>query len=81
MRIGTVFDQTSTTEFLVMLDQQCDSEQLLFSYIEVSPDGHAPNPGGERIIGRITNVLKENPLLILKRLLCGKIKRKSTWKE
>ncbi len=63
MRIGTVFEQTSTTEFLVMLDQQCDSEQLLFSYIEVSPGGGAPNPGGERIIGRITNVLKENPLL------------------
>ncbi len=63
MKIGTVFDQTSTTEFLVMLDQQCDSEQLLFSYIEVSPDGNIPNPGGERIIGRITNVLKENPLL------------------
>lgn len=63
MKIGTVFEQTSTTEFLVMLDQQCDSEQLLFSYIEVSPDGGAPNPGGERIIGRITNVLKENPLL------------------
>ncbi len=63
MKIGTVFDQTSTTEFLVMLDQQCDSEQLLFSYIEVSPDGNIPNPSGERIIGRITNVLKENPLL------------------
>jgi hypothetical protein len=63
MKIGTVFEQTSTTEFLVMLDQQCDSEQLLFSHIEVSPDGGAPNPEGERIIGRITNVLKENPLL------------------
>jgi hypothetical protein len=63
MKIGTVFEQTSTTEFLVMLDQQCDSEQLLFSYIEVSPDGGVPNPRGERIIGRITNVLKENPLL------------------
>ncbi len=63
MKIGTVFDQTSTTEFLVMLDQQCDSEQLLFSYIEVSPDGGTPDPDGERIIARITNVLKENPLL------------------
>jgi DNA helicase HerA-like ATPase len=63
MKVGTVFDQTSTTEFLVMLDQQYDSEQLLFSYVEVSPDGGQPNPDDERIIGRITNVLKENPLL------------------
>lgn len=63
MKVGTVFDQTSTTEFLVMLDQQYDGEQLLFSYVEVSPDGKQPDPGGERIIGRITSVLKENPLL------------------
>jgi len=63
MRIGTVFEQTSTTEFLAMLDQQCDSEQLLFSYIEVTSEGSAPAANSERIVARITNVFKENPLL------------------
>ena len=63
MRIGTVFEQTSTTEFLAMLNQQCDSEQLLFSYVEVTADGDAPMGNTERIIARITNVFKENPLL------------------
>lgn len=63
MRIGSVFDQTSTTEFVVMLDQQYDSERLLFSYVEVSPDAGSPREDGERIIGRITSLHKENPLL------------------
>lgn len=63
MRIGSVFEQTSTTEFVVMLDQQHDNEQLLFSYIEIAPDGQQPNPNGERIIARVTSVHKENPLL------------------
>jgi hypothetical protein len=63
MKIGTVFGETSTTEFVVMLDQQCDSEQLLFSYVELAPDGQTPDPNRERIIGRITGVYKENPLL------------------
>lgn len=63
MKIGSVFDQTSTTEFVVMLDQQYDSERLLFSYVELAPDGGQPQPNGERIIARIINVLKENPLL------------------
>lgn len=58
MKIGTVFDQTSTTEFLVMLDAQLSDEQLLFSYVEL----RSPH-NGDRIIGRITNVFKENPLL------------------
>ncbi len=58
MRIGTVFDQTSTTEFLVMLDAQLSDEQILFSYVELrSPQN------GDRTIARITNVYKENPLL------------------
>jgi hypothetical protein len=63
MRIGTVFEQTSTTEFLAMLDQECDSEQLLFSYVEVMSDGSAPTANSERIVARITNVYKDNPLL------------------
>jgi uncharacterized protein len=63
MRIGTVFGETSTTEFVVMLDQQFDGEQLLFSYIELSADGGTPHVNRERIIGRITGVYKENPLL------------------
>jgi len=63
MKIGTVFGETSTTEFVVMLDQQRDGEQLLFSYVEVAPDGGQPQPDRERIIARITNVYKENPLL------------------
>ncbi len=63
MKIGSVYDQTSTTEFVVMLDQKCDHERLLFSYVEVSPnEGLAPD-NGERIIARITSVHKENPLL------------------
>lgn len=63
MKIGSVFEQTSTTEFVAMLDQRFDNERLLFSYVEVSPDSGQPRPDGERIIARITNVHKENPLL------------------
>ena len=63
MKIGSVFDQTSTTEFVVMLDQQYDNERLLFSYVEVSPDAGSPRADGERIIARITSLHKENPLL------------------
>lgn len=63
MKIGSVFDQTSTTEFVVMLNQQYDGERLLFSYVELSPNGTRPLPGEESIIGRIVNVYKENPLL------------------
>jgi hypothetical protein len=63
MKIGSVFDQTSTTEFVAMLDQQLDNERLLFSYVELSTDNRPPRPDGERIIARITNVHKENPLL------------------
>jgi hypothetical protein len=63
MRIGSVFDQTSTTEFVVMLDQRYDSERLLFSYVEVSPHGGSPTADGERIVARITSLHKENPLL------------------
>jgi len=63
MKIGSVFDQTSTTEFVAMLDQRYDNERLLFSYVELSPEGGTPNPQSERIIARITNVHKENPLL------------------
>src|SRR5216683_272463 len=63
MKIGSVFDQTSTTEFVAMLDQQYDSERLLFSYVELSPTSGKPGPNGERIIARITNLHKENPLL------------------
>lgn len=63
MKMGSVFDQTSTTEFVVMLDQQYDNERLLFSYVEVSPDGGSPRSDGERIVARITSLHKENPLL------------------
>jgi hypothetical protein len=63
MKIGSVFDQTSTTEFVAMLDQRYDNERLLFSYVELSPSGDQPSPDGERIIARITNLHKENPLL------------------
>jgi DNA helicase HerA-like ATPase len=56
-KMGIVFDQTSTTEFLVMLEQRLADEQLLFSYVELRRNN------GERIIARITNVFKENPLL------------------
>lgn len=63
MRIGSVFDQTSTTEFVAMLDQRYDNERLLFSYVELSPDGGRPHVDSERIIARITNLHKENPLL------------------
>jgi len=57
MKIGTVFDQTSTNEFLVMLDQEVDNERLLFSYVEVTAENQEP------IIARISSVHKENPLL------------------
>jgi DNA helicase HerA-like ATPase len=63
MKIGSVFDQSSTTEFIVMLDPQYDKERLLFSYVEVSPDAGSPSGDGERIIARITSLHKENPLL------------------
>ena len=57
MKLGTVFDQTSTNEFLVMLDQEVDNERLLFSYVEVTTENQEP------IIARISSVHKENPLL------------------
>jgi uncharacterized protein len=63
MKIGSIFDQTSTTEFVSMLSQQFDSERLLFSYVELSPDGGEPKPDAERIVARITSLHKENPLL------------------
>lgn len=63
MKIGSIFDQTSTTEFVAMLSQQFDSERLLFSYVELSPDGGEPKPYTERIVARITSLHKENPLL------------------
>ncbi len=63
MKIGSVFEQTSTTEFVAMLDQQYDNERLLFSYVELSPNGGHPDVKGERIIARIKNLCKENPLL------------------
>ncbi|MDJ0745248.1 MAG: ATP-binding protein [Xenococcaceae cyanobacterium MO_167.B27] len=62
-KLGTVFEQTSTTEFVIMLDQEYDNERLLFSYVEFDPNGNQPNPDKERIIGRITGIYKENPLL------------------
>lgn len=62
-RLGTVFEKTSTTEFVIMLDQEYDDERLLFSYIEFDLKGNKPNPNQERIIARITGIYKENPLL------------------
>jgi hypothetical protein len=46
-----------------MLDPRFDNERLLFSYVEIAPNGAAPSENGERIIARITNLHKENPLL------------------
>jgi len=63
VKVGSVFDQTSTTDFLTMLDPQIDGERLLYSYVEVSPEGSQPNPDGERIVARIRRVCKQNPLL------------------
>ncbi|MDJ0714464.1 MAG: ATP-binding protein [Prochloraceae cyanobacterium] len=64
MLIGKVFDQTSTTEFMAMLDREYDNEKLLSSYIELSLDGGEPKPNSEPIIiARITKLQKENPLL------------------
>lgn len=62
-KLGIVFEQTSTTEFVIMLNQEYDNERLLFSYVEFDPNGDEPNPDRERIIGRITGIYKENPLL------------------
>lgn len=62
-KLGTVFEQTSTTEFVIMLDPECDNERLLFSYVEFDPNGNEPNSNRERIIARITGIYKENPLL------------------
>ena len=56
-QIGTVYDITSTSEFIFMLDEEISKENLVFSYIEL----HLSDD--ERIIARIVDVKKENPLI------------------
>ncbi|GCE50551.1 uncharacterized protein DUF87 [Thermosporothrix hazakensis] len=63
MKIGSVYDQTTTTEFVAMLRPEYDGEKLLFSYVELALDGGTPQAGKERIVARIISVYKENPLL------------------
>jgi len=36
MRIGSVFDQTSTTEFVAMLDQQVDGVNTGRTFLKIS---------------------------------------------
>ncbi len=56
-QIGTVYDITSTSEFIFMLDEEITKENLVFSYVEL----HLSDD--EKIIARIVDVKKENPLI------------------
>ncbi len=56
-QIGTVYDITSTSEFIFMLDEEISKENLVFSYVELKLDND------EKIIARIVDVKKENPLI------------------
>lgn len=63
MKLGSVFEQTSNVEFVAMLDPEQSGERLLFSYLELDPDGGEPRPDRPRIIARVKSIHKENPLL------------------
>jgi len=56
-QIGTVYDVTSTSEFIFVLDEEISREDLVFSYVELQLDDN------EKIIARIIDVKKENPLI------------------
>lgn len=57
-KIGIIVEATSTLNFkFVITDESAEKENLVFSYVEV------PLNGNEKIIGRILDVKKENPLL------------------
>ncbi len=57
-KIGNIVEVTSTLSFkFVITDKEAEKENLVFSYVEV------PLGGNEKIIGRILDVKKENPLL------------------
>ncbi len=56
-QIGTVYDITSTSEFIFMLDEEISQESLVFSYVELNLSDN------EKIIARIVDVKKENPLI------------------
>ena len=57
-KIGNIVEVTSTLSFkFVITDKEAEKENLVFSYVEV------PLDRDEKIIGRILDVKKENPLL------------------
>jgi len=63
MKLGKVFEQPSNDEFVAMLDSEQSGERLLFSYLELDPDGGIPDSDQHRIIARVKKIHKENPLL------------------
>jgi len=63
MKLGKVFEQPSNDEFVAMLDSEQSGERLLFSYLELDPDGGTPDSDRHRIIARVKKIHKENPLL------------------
>jgi len=56
-QIGIVYDITSTSEFIFMLNEDISREDLVFNYIEIDSENN------EKIIARIIDVKKRNPLL------------------
>jgi len=56
-QIGVVYDITSTSEFIFMLNEDVSRENLVFNYIEIDSENN------EKIIARIIDVKKRNPLL------------------
>ncbi|NJE42790.1 ATP-binding protein [Thermococcus sp. GR6] len=57
-KIGNIVEVTSTLSFkFVITDKEAEKENLVFSYVEV------PLDEDEKIVGRILDVKKENPLL------------------
>ncbi len=59
-KIGVIVEGTSTLNFkFVITDESAEKKNLVFSYVEVPLDDN----GDEKIIGRILDVKKINPLL------------------
>lgn len=56
-QIGIIYDVTSTTEFIFMLNEDFSKEDLVFNYVEIDSENN------EKIIARIIDVKKKNPLL------------------
>lgn len=61
MKLGKVFEQSSNDEFVAMLDPEQSGERLLFSYLELDPEGEKPTSDQHRIIARVKKYTRKTP--------------------